>query len=100
MPGKDFLSIGKNIHKQKRLLLANLKELHSFFKSRYPTMQIGFSRFCSLRPKCCGPPRSSGTHSVCVCTHHQNMKLILAPPGVSHTELHEFLVCDIMVKSV
>ena len=30
--------------------------------------------------------------------HHQNMKLILAPLGVSQTELYEFLVCDINSK--
>ena len=42
---KDFVSIGRNIHKQKRLLLANLKELHSIFKSKYCTVQIEFSSF-------------------------------------------------------
>ena len=41
MPGKkDYVSIGRNIHKQKRLLLANLKELHSIFKLKYPARQI------------------------------------------------------------
>ena len=35
---------------------------------------------------------------VCVCTHHQNMKLILTQLGVSHTELYEFLACDINSK--
>ena len=94
IPGKkDYVSIGRNIHKQKRLF-ANLKELHS----KYPARQIGFSKFCSLRPKWCLLTGSSGTHSACVSTHHQNMKLIYAPLGVSHTELHEFLVCDINSK--
>ena len=41
MPGKkDCVSIGRNMHKQKRLLLANLKELHSIFKLKYPARQI------------------------------------------------------------
>ena len=66
--------------------------------SKYPARQIGFSKFCRLRPKWCVFPGSSGTHSVCVCTHHQNMKLLLAPLSVSHTELYEFLVCDINSK--
>ena len=95
---KAFVSIGRNIHKQKRLLLANFKELRSNFKSKYPTLQIRFSKFCSLCPKWCVLPGSSGTHFVGVCMHHQNMKLILAPLGVSHTELYEFLVCDINSK--
>ena len=66
--------------------------------SKYPARQIGFSKFCSLRPKWCALSGSSGTHSVCVWTHHQNMKLILVPLGVSHTELCEFLACDINRK--
>ena len=46
MPGKkDYVSIGRNIHKQKRLFLANLMEVHSIFKSKYPARQIGFSNF-------------------------------------------------------
>ena len=92
MPGKkDFVSIDRNIHKQKRLLLANLKELYSIFKSKHPLLELGFSKFCSLRPKWCVLPGSSGTHSV--CTNHQNMKLILTPLGVSHRELYEYIVC-------
>ena len=37
---KDYVSIGRNMHKQKRLLLGNLKELHSIFKLKYPARQI------------------------------------------------------------
>ena len=76
MPGtKDYVSVGKRVHKQKRLLLCNLKELYSAFKEKYPDSKIGFSKFCSLRPKWCVTVSSSGTHSVCVCTIHQNTKL-------------------------
>ena len=67
MPGKkDYISIGRNMHKQKRLLLTNLKELYAIFKSKYPTRQIRFSKFCSLCPKWCVLSGSSGTHSICV----------------------------------
>ena len=46
MPGKkDYVSIGRNIHKQKRLLPVNLKGLQTIFKSKYPPRQIGFSKF-------------------------------------------------------
>ena len=64
--------------------------------SKYPARQIGFSKFCRLCPKWCVFPGSSGTHSVCVCTHQENMELILVL-GVSHTELYDF-VCDINSK--
>ncbi|KAG1698830.1 U11/U12 small nuclear ribonucleoprotein [Nymphon striatum] len=37
MPGKkDFVSIGRNVHQQKRLLLCNLKELHAAFMEKHP----------------------------------------------------------------
>lgn len=65
MPGKkDFVSIGRNIHKQKRLLLCNIHELYVTFKERNPAMKIGFSKFCSLRPKWCVTVGSLGTHTV------------------------------------
>ena len=76
MPGqKDYVSIGKKIHKQKRLLLCNLNELYSAFKVKYPNHKIGLSKFCALRPKWCVTVSSSGTHTVCVCTIHQNTHL-------------------------
>ena len=78
MPGKkDYVSLGKKIHKQKRLLLCNLNELYASFKQKYPHHKIGFSKFCTLRPKWCITVSSSGTHNVCVCTIHQNTILII-----------------------
>ena len=97
MPGKkDFVSIKKNVHKQKRLLLCNLHELYVIFKEQNPGLKIGFSRFCSLRPKWCATVGSSGTHSVCVCTIHQNAKLLINATKTGHTykELMEMIVCD------
>ena len=83
MPGKkDYVSIAKNIHKQRRLLLCNLKELYSAFKERHPDAKVGFSKFCSLRPKWCVSVGSSGTHSVCVCTSHQNAQLLVHTANV------------------
>ena len=65
MPGKkDFLSVSRNLHMQKRLLLCGLKELYSSFKQKFPDVKVGFSKFCSLRPKWCVLVGSSGTHSV------------------------------------
>ena len=77
---KDFVSVKSadgRIHVQKRLILCNLKELHQHFKTKYPQQCIGFSKFAELRPKHCILAGASGTHCVCVCTIHQNVKLML-----------------------
>ncbi|CAH0547109.1 unnamed protein product [Brassicogethes aeneus] len=82
MPGKkDFVAIkkeGEKQHIQKRLVLANLSEVYALFKKEYPDEKIGFSKFCELRPKNCILAGRSGTHTVCVCTLHQNMKLMIS----------------------
>ena len=81
MPGKkDFVSIiqgGKRVHMQKRLVLGNLKEIYHAFKNQFPNEEIGFSKFAELRPRHCVLAGASGTHSVCVCTIHQNVKLMI-----------------------
>ena len=81
MPGrKDYVSVitseGKREHCQKRLLLCNLKELYEQFKTLNPGIKVGFSTFAMLRPRECVLAGSSGTHSVCVCSLHQNAKLM------------------------
>ena len=81
MPGKeDYISVITDhgrVHKQKRLVLGNLKELYQAFKNEHPTLHIGFTKFAELRPKHCILAGASGTHAVCVCTIHQNVKLML-----------------------
>ena len=81
MPGKkDFVSVKqgeKRVHVQKRLVLSNLKEAYLLFKEKFPDDKIGFSKFAELRPKHCVLAGASGTHSVCVCTIHQNVKLMM-----------------------
>ena len=109
MPGKkDFVSVkqeGKRVHLQKRLILSNLKEVYSAFKDAYPDKKVGFSKFAELRPQHCVLAGASGTHSVCVCTIHQNMKLMfsgarlseIATPGVNLSTYHHCLaniVCN------
>lgn len=79
-PGKrDFVIIslnGEKISKQRRLVLCNLKEAYQIFKAKYPTIRIGFSRFSTHRPANCVLANSSGTHTICVCIYHQNIKLM------------------------
>ena len=57
-PGKkDFLSVrnmeGEKEHKQKRLVLCNLKEAYHQFKQQHPGIKVGFSKFAELQPKEC-----------------------------------------------
>lgn len=97
LPGaKDKVSIKKNVYMQKRLILNNLRELFSCFKWENPNVKIGFSKFCTLRPKWCVLAGAGGTHSVCVCSLHQNVKLLLdaAQMEESYKDLIKFLVCD------
>lgn len=105
-PGKkDCVSVKVDndvkIQKQKRLILLPLNELFTLFKQTYPNVKIGRSMFCVLRPKWCVLPGSSGTHSVCVCKYHQNVKLIIegAKLNVSYRDLIEYLVCDMSKDS-
>lgn len=82
MPGiKDCISItdqsGNKVKVYKRLILCNLKEAHVLFKEKFPDLKISFSKFAELRPKRCILAGSKGTHTVCVCTTHQNVKLMI-----------------------
>lgn len=81
MPGiKDFVSITENgikVRKTKRLLLGNLREMYALFRERHGEHKIGLSKFCELRPKNVVLVNACGTHNVCVCIKHQNVKLML-----------------------
>ena len=78
---KKYVSVkidGVKQHKQKRLLLTNLKELHLGFLKQSQE-KICFSKFCQLRPKWCKIVNSAlGVHSVYVREIHQNAKLLAA----------------------
>lgn len=68
---------GKREHIQKRLILCNLREAYQKFKENHQNIKIGFSKFASMRPQNCVLAGTPGTHSICVCTYHQNVKLML-----------------------
>ena len=102
-PGKrESVMMGRNDDgekqfKQKRLLLMNLRETYALFKEDFTDIKIGFSKFAALRPKNCVLPGAAGTHSVCVCVIHQNVKLQIAGLGVKGLEYKMFLektFCD------
>ena len=94
------LSVSRNVHKQRRLLLSNLKELHGAFKEKYPHAKVGFSKFCSLRPKWCLSVGSAGTHSVCVCSSHQNVQLLVDAANIdkNYRDLMAMTDCDLNNK--
>lgn len=62
---------------QKEFILSNIREFFCSFKIEYPTVDIKFAKFSRLRPQHCFIAWSSGTHTVCICTIHQNVKLML-----------------------
>ena len=89
---------GEKIYVQKRLLLCNLKEAHIEYKNTDGNPNIGFSSFAYLRPPHCIVAGGSGTHTVCVCTHHQNPKLQIAAlgeSGLTYRDLLTYAVCDV-----
>jgi len=88
---------GEKEYHQKRLVLCNLNELYSNFKKENPGIKIGFSSFAALRPKWCVLAGSSGTHSACVCTYHQNPKLMI-DASLKNSNISELMakcVCQI-----
>lgn len=81
MPGiKDVVSVvvdGERKSLGKRLILCTINEAHRKFKTDNPSIKVGISKFTELRPKQVVLPGSSGTHNVCVCTIHENVKLMI-----------------------
>ena len=87
---------GVRIRKQKHLVLGNLRELNVKFLEDEGHPKIGFSMFGMLCPPHC-LAGSVGTHSACVCTHHQNPKLmlmVLDAKGITYHDLIKSGVCD------
>ena len=101
---KDFVTIKnsdgtKECH-QKRLILCNIREAYLQYKSTFPDDKIGFSKFAELQPKWCRTVGQSGFRNVCVCTYHQNVKLMLSAvnPTLRYQVLLEMCVCDVTRK--
>ena len=97
LPGKkDYVSIQKDVHKQKWLVLCNLHELFVAFKEINPDVETGFSKFCTLYPKWCVIAGSSGTHLACVCNTHQSTILLVDTLNweVTYKDCVNKVVCD------
>lgn len=74
--GKKEFVTRKQIKKQKRYLLDNMKNLHDKFLKTVP-FKISYSLFTRLRPFWVVPPTLSN-RDTCACTTHENMDLQLA----------------------
>lgn len=61
------------------------------FKKTHGNLKIGFSTFASMRPKQCILAGAPGTHCVCVCTIHQNVKLMIESSGLRNLLKHSNL---------
>ena len=76
--------------------LCNLQELYTAFKEKHLNAIVGFSKFCALSPKWCVPAISKMTHSVCVCSAHQNVVLLVNVMdwGLTYKYLIKKIVCS------
>ena len=76
--------------------LCNLQESYSAFKEKNPNVNIGFSKSCALKPKWCVLAGSKMTHSVCVCSTHQNVVLLVNAIDwdLTYKDLIKKIVCN------
>ena len=78
--------------------LCNLQEFYTAFKEKHRNVNIGFSKFCALRPKWCVLAGSKMTHFVCVCSSSKCYAAINAIPDQGdrlrswEQQIHHFLV--------
>ena len=77
--------------------LCNLQKLYTAFKEKYSNINIGFRTFCALRPKWCVLAGSKMTHSICVCSTHQNALLLVDAMewDLTYKDLIKKIVCNI-----
>ena len=82
MPDKKYnVSVSNGVHKQRlgklQKVFVKCNNYIPLSKKTHPDVNIGFSTFCDLRPKCCVLADSKRTHSVYVCSSHQNVMLLV-----------------------
>ncbi|KAJ8677403.1 hypothetical protein QAD02_013190 [Eretmocerus hayati] len=85
--------------RQKRLLLYTIQELYKRWKrenSHLPKLP-GLTFFQSFRPKECLSAGDPGTHSICVCAQHENikMKIYALKANITYRDILERVVCDV-----
>jgi hypothetical protein len=74
---KDSMKIAGSTEKIARCyLVCSLREAHQIFQQKYPSIKIGFSKFCSLKPINVKINRDL-PHLVCVCKYHENFRYVI-----------------------
>lgn len=102
-PGmKDSMTVwqeGKKSVLQKHYLTMFLKEAFFIFKEENPDFEIGFSKFCSLRPKNVLLLKSTPTEQ-CKCIIHENIFYKLKALHYAYSnEFWKNILCDITLNS-
>lgn len=75
---RDYVVVwsnGKKAKLQKRHLMCSLKDIYALFRCEHSDIEIGLSKFCSLRPSNV-LPSSTMPRNVCLCQHHDNIRLL------------------------
>ena len=83
-PGrKDRVIIRKTVEGEKkktteqvRYMLMSLREAYHKLKDQYPSLKVGLSKFCDLRHVHV-KLFDQLPHQVCVCSYHENVRLLL-----------------------
>ena len=110
-PGcKDWVIIRETIEgervkrtEQVRFMLMSLREAYSNFKEEYPSLKVGLTKFCEWCPAHM-KLFDQIPHQVCVCSYHENVRLLLVALK-EHTTLNtdfsaftEQVTCDPSAK--
>ena len=77
---KNYVSVSKVVYKKNLAIfksLCTLQELYTVFKKKKSNLNIGISKFCALRAKSCVMAGSKMIHSVCVCSTHQHVRVLV-----------------------
>lgn len=102
-PGmKDCMVVWENGEKntlQKHYMTMFLKEAFAVFKEENPEIKIGFTKFCSLRPKNVLLMKNTPSEQ-CKCKVHENFIMKLKGLKISYSQKfwHDYL-CDTSLKS-
>lgn len=105
-PGmKDVVTVWENGIKQKlqkHYMTMFLKEAYYIFKESNPNFKIGFSKFCSLRPKNVLLVNETPAYQ-CLCKTHENFILKINALSPQHMYSNKFwtnVLCDNSLDSV
>lgn len=95
VPGQPSISL------QKQILIYDIKDLYKKWVNECGHEEVPCLHFFTkLRPKQCVIAGDPGTHNVCVCPIHQNVKLKLAAVDrkIHYTNVIEVSVCSVDSK--